>query len=304
MPPRSRLRVLVSGASGLIGSATGQALSAAGHTVLRLVRVPPSRGEVRWDPAAGALDPAAIAGIDAALHLSGESIAAKRWSARDKARIRSSRVDSTRLLAETMAKLDPRPQVLVSASAIGWFGNRGEERLTEQSAPGSGFLADLAQEWEGAAAPAARAGIRVVNTRFGLVQSRHGGMLPAMLPLFRLGLGGPIGDGRAWWSWVAIDDLVRALRFAIEHPALRGPVNVVAPEPVRNREFTHTLGRVLKRPAFLPAPAWALRLVFGEMADEALLASARAEPMRLREAGFEFRHPGLEEALHHVLDER
>ncbi len=299
------MRVLLSGGSGPIGQACRETLSAAGHTVVRLVRtVPAHPGEVWWDPANGVLDPAGLARVDAAIHLSGESIAAQRWSDADKARIRSSRIDSTRLIAGTLAKLAPRPRVLVCASAMGFYGSRGNEVLNEESRGGTGFLADLAREWEAAARPAAEAGIRVVNTRFGLVLSPRGGVLERLVPIFRLGMGGPIADGRAWWSWVAIDDLARAVLFAIERDVLAGPVNVVAPGAVRNREFARTLGRVLHRPALLPVPALALYLLYGEMADEALLASTRVAPARLAAAGFGFRHPALEEALRHVLDAR
>lgn len=258
-------------------------------------------GGAWWDPRAGWIDRAALEGLDAAVHLAGATIAG-RFTARHQAEVLASRRDGTRLLATTLASLARPPRVLVSASAMGIYGDRGEEALDESSPPGRGFLAEVAQVWEGETAAAARAGIRVVLLRSGLVLAAEGGALPPMLPLARLGLGGPLGSGRQWWSWIALDDLLGAIEHALFLPSLSGPVNLATPEPVRQREFARTLGRVLGRPAFLPAPALALRLVLGRgMADALLLASARLVPARLMESGYAFRFTSLEPALRHVL---
>ena len=254
------------------------ALRAAGHRVDRLTRRPPAAGttDVEWDPARGRLDPRALEGADAVVHLAGESIAARRWSAAVKERIRRSRVDGTRLLAETLGRLERRPRVLVSASAVGYYGDRGEAPLTEDSAPGAGFLADVCREWEAAADAARAAGIRVVHPRLGLVLAKHGGALPRMALPFRLGVGGVVGSGRQYWSWIELGDLVRAIELCLALDGLAGPVNAVAPAPVPNREFTRVLGQVLGRPAFVPLPAFAVRLLLGEMGQALLLGSARA----------------------------
>ncbi|OGL10944.1 MAG: TIGR01777 family protein [Candidatus Rokubacteria bacterium RIFCSPLOWO2_02_FULL_72_37] len=291
--------VAVTGASGLVGSALRRALAAQGHDVLPLVRgAAPAPGErvVRWDPAAGTLAAADLEGVDAVVHLAGERIAG-RWTAAKKARIRDSRVRSTALLAGTLARLARPPRVLVSASAVGWYGDRGDEILTEGSPPGTGFLAEVCREWEAATGPAALVGIRVAHLRIGMVLSRRGGGLAALLPAFRLGLGGAVGRGVQWMSWIALDDLVGALVHALGADTLAGPVNAVAPHPVTNREFTRTLGRVLRRPAFLPFPALAARLLLGEMANALLLASVRALPLRLTASGYAFEHPQLDGAL-------
>lgn len=307
MPGTARaLTVAVTGTHGLVGSALTPALKAAGHRVLRLVRVgtaAPAAGErlARWDPESGALEPSALAGVDAVVHLAGESVAGGRWTAAKKRRIRSSRVDATRRLAEALARLERPPRVLVSASAVGYYGDRGAEILREESGPGAGFLAEVCVEWEAAVAPAARAGIRAVQLRIGMVLSQRGGALAAMLGPFRLGAGGPVGSGAQWVSWIAIDDLVAAILHALVTASLTGPVNAVAPESVTNRELARTLGRVLGRPALLPLPAFAARILLGQMADELLLASARVEPARLRATGFAFRHRTLEDALRHEL---
>jgi uncharacterized protein (TIGR01777 family) len=241
-----------------------------------------------------------LQGVDAVVHLAGESIA-QRWTPESKARILQSRTSGTRLLSESFARLTPPPRVFICASAIGYYGNRGDEVLTEQSPPGSGFLAEVCREWEAACEPAVRGGIRVVNLRTGMVLSAAGGVLPRMLFPFRVGLGGKIGSGRQYMSWIALDDLVGVIIHALTCDRLAGPVNAVAPNPVTNLEFTRTSGRVLRRPTFLAVPAWAARLAFGEMADALLLASARVTPARLAASGFVFRYAELESALRHVL---
>ena len=298
--------VAVTGASGLVGSALVTGLTSAGHRVVRVVRGAGAASVAgqrlaRWDPESGALEPSELAGADAVVHLAGESVAGGRWTEAKKRRIRSSRVDVTRRLAEALLRLERPPRLLVSASAVGYYGDRGSEILREDSAPGPGFLAEVCREWEAATDPAARAGIRVVRLRIGMVLSRRGGALGAMLTPFRLGAGGPVGSGVQWVSWIAIDDLVGAILHALATESLAGPVNAVAPEPVTNRELARTLGRVLRRPALLPLPAVAARLLFGQMADELLLASARVEPARLRATGFTFRHARLEDAFRHEL---
>jgi uncharacterized protein (TIGR01777 family) len=261
---------------------------------------PAGPGEISWDPGAGRIDAAALEGVDAVVHLAGESIG-RRWSAAVRSRILESRVRGTRLLADTLASLSRPPELLVSASAVGYYGDRGDEPLDESSPPGDDFLAGVAEAWENAANPAAEAGIRVVHPRFGVVLSPAGGALKRMLPAFRLGAGGRLGSGRQWMSWISIDDAVDALRFVIDTPALAGPIDFTAPEPVTNAEFTRVLGRLLRRPPFLAVPAAALRFLFGEMADRTLLASQRARPARLLGAGFSFRHPTLEDALAALL---
>ena len=296
------MRTLISAASGLIGSAVSAALSAEGHTVVRLVRRSPEAGEVRWDPAAAVLDPAAVEGFEAVIHLSGERILG-RWTAAKKAAIRASRVDSTALLARALGRCARPPATLIAASAIGYYGDRGDEVLTEESAPGVDWLARMTREWEAAAEPAARRGIRVVHLRAGLVLTPKGGALARMLLPFQLGLGGPVASGRQYWSWIAIDDVVGAVRHLLATPAVGGggPVNLTTPYPVTSREFARTLGRVLGRPALLPVPAFALRLVFGEAADAALLSGSRVVPAKLQASGYAFVYPHLEAALRHVL---
>ena len=283
--------IAVTGSHGLIGSALLRDLTATGHEVRRVAR----------DATTGALDLRAVGGADAVVHLAGENIAAGRWTHERKRRIHDSRVVTTRALAEALAALQRPPRVLVCASGINWYGDRGDERLTEQSAPGHGFLAGLCREWEAATAPAKAHGVRVVNLRIGMVVSPHGGALPKMLTPFRLGLGGVIGSGKQWMSWIALDDLVSVIRYALATEALAGPVNAVAPEPVTNREFTRALAKAVRRPALLPVPAFAARLALGEMADELLLASLRVEPARLLADRFPFRHATLTAALAHEL---
>ena len=297
------MRILVSGATGLIGSALVRHLTAGGDEVTRLTRAQPRPGEaaIRWDPAAGTLEPADLEGFDAVIHLAGESIAGGRWTAAKKARIRESRVRGTGLLAECLARSTRPPRVLLSASAIGYYGNRGDEDIDEQSPPGSGFLPEVCRDWEAAAQPAEAAGIRLVYLRTGLVLSPAGGALAKMLPPFRLGLGGRIGSGWQYVSWITLHDEVEAIRHAIVTDSLAGPVNLVAPGPVTNRELTRALGRVLRRPALLPAPAFALRIMLGEMAEALLLSGARVLPRRLLDTGFTFRDPELEGALARLL---
>jgi uncharacterized protein (TIGR01777 family) len=298
------MRVAVSGSTGLVGSEVVASLSTAGHEVVRLVRRSPAPGEkaVRWDPAKGEVDAAGLEGFDAVIHLAGENVGAGRWTPARKAAIRDSRVNGTRLLCDALAGLARPPKTLVCASAVGYYGDRGGETLAEESPPGTGYLAEVCQEWEAASAPAARKGIRVVALRIGMVLSPEGGALPRMLPLFRAGLGGVLGGGRQYVSWVALDDLPNILLHALQRGDLTGPVNAVAPRPVTNREFTVALGKVLARPTPLPVPAFALRLAVGrEMADALLLASARVVPRRLEETGYRFRFPELGGALHHLL---
>jgi uncharacterized protein len=296
------LRVAVSGASGFIGGALVRHLTTKGHRVRALVRRPPGPEEIGWDPVAGRLDPNDLEGLDAVVHLAGENIGV-RWTRNRKAKIRNSRIQGTRLLSEALARTHRHPQVLVSGSALGIYGDRGDETLTENSAlgPSDDFLAGVVQEWENAADPARTAGIRVVHPRFGLVLSPDGGALGKMLLPFRLGLGGRLGDGSQWMSWISLDDAAGALVHVLLNPGLSGPVNVTAPAPVRNRDFTRTLGRALSRPTPFPVPALALRLALGEMADSTLLASARMLPERLLASGYRFAHPDLETALRHVL---
>jgi uncharacterized protein (TIGR01777 family) len=296
------MNVLVSGAKGLIGSALIPELEAGGHGVDRLTRSPRSGEDIRWDPDAGMIE-GDLAGYDAVVHLAGESIAEGRWTSERKRRILESRQKGTRLLAEKIAGLAEPPSVMVSASAIGYYGDRGNELLTEESEPGTMFLSEVCEEWEAGAGPAREAGIRVVHPRFGIVLSTKGGALGTTLPIFRLGGGGRIGSGRQYWSWVSLDDVVGSIVHAIETDALSGPVNVVAPDPPTNAEYTRVLGRVLGRPTFFAVPAPAARIALGGMADDLLLASARVEPAQLQETGYEYRYPELEGALRHLLEE-
>jgi uncharacterized protein len=296
------MRVAVTGTTGLIGSALVSALRARGDQVVSMVRQHATAGPgvVQWDPEHGALDPASLAGLDAVVHLGGVSVDA-RWTAHYKRAILSSRVDSTALLARTLARLRPAPTVFVVASAVGIYGDRGDEILDERSALGSSFLSDVGRAWEAAALPAAEAGVRTVHTRFGIVLSRAGGALAKMLPPFELGAGGKMGPGTQWMSWISHTDAIRAVEYALDHGELSGPVNVTAPSPVTNAEFTSTLGHVVHRPTVATIPAFVLRLAFGELADAALLASQRVIPRLLGHVGFNFQYPTLELALRQAL---
>lgn len=294
--------VLVSGSTGLIGTALVAALRQEGHRVVRLVRSGGGgRDEVRWDPAAGTIEAEKLEGIDAVVHLAGEGIAEGRWNVEKKARIMDSRKQGTGLLARTLAGMVTPPGVMVSTSATGYYGDRGNELLSESSTPGELFLSKVCVEWEAAAEPARAAGIRVVHPRIGIVLSTKGGALKQTLPIFKLGLGGKIGSGRQYWSWISLDDVVGSLIHAIETDSLSGPVNVVAPDAPTNAEYTKVLGSVLNRPTLFPLPAPAAKLMLGEVADELLLPSARVEPVRLQETGYRYRHPKLEGAFQQLL---
>ncbi len=299
------MKVLVTGATGLLGSALVPFLTAGGHEVFRLTRSNAVEGnDITWNPTAGELPRARLEGMDAVIHLAGENIAATRWSPAVKERLRHSRVDTTRFLCETLARLQRPPKTLICASAIGYYGDRGSEILTESAAPGTGFLADMCRDWEGACDPARQQGMRVVNLRIGVVLSPKGGGLAKMLTPFRLGLGGVIGSGRQYWSWISLDDMVGVIGHCLTDPRFSGPVNATAPSPVTNRDFTKTLGTVLGRPTLFPMPAFVARIMLGEMADDLLLGSARVMPNRLSESNYWFLHPTLEGALRHLLVSR
>jgi uncharacterized protein (TIGR01777 family) len=295
--------IAITGSSGLVGSALIQALETDGHLIRPVVRRAPRQGanEIRWDPDQGMIDAAEFAAVDAVVHLAGENIASHRWTDSFKQKILTSRVRGTKLLCDTLAGLASKPTVLISASAIGYYGNRGDELLNESATNGRGFLAEVCQQWEAATVPARDADIRVVNLRIGFVLSKEGGGLAKMLMPFRLGLGGVIGSGNQYMSWIALDDLVRVIQFTLSAAALAGPVNAVAPTPVTNREFTKTLGSILHRPTLFPMPAFAAKLAFGEMADDMLLGGVRVEPRALGNARFEYRYPQLDAALRHIL---
>jgi uncharacterized protein (TIGR01777 family) len=293
-------RILISGASGLIGFALVPSLESHGYEVTRLVRrATQSSNETQWDPTNPIL-PEIVSGFDAVIHLSGESITG-RWTAGKKTRIRDSRVVSTTNLSEALAKADSPPKTFLCASATGYYGSRGDEVLTEESVPGAGFLPQACVEWESATSPAMNAGIRTVNLRTGIVLSREGGALKPMLLPFRLGFGGRVGSGRQWWSWIHIDDFIAAVHHILQNESGKGPANMVSPDPVTNADFTTTLGKALKRPAILPVPAFAARIALGQLADEALLASARVQPKKLLDSGFQFKFPQLGVALENLL---
>jgi uncharacterized protein (TIGR01777 family) len=297
MPPS---RILVSGASGPIGAALVPALNASGAAVTCLVRkMAAGPDQIVWDPARP-LPPDSVSGLDAVIHLAGESIVG-RWTPAKKRRILESRTQGTGHLAEAAANASPPPRVFISASAVGFYGNRGDEILREDSGSGEGFAAEICRQWEAAAQPAAKAGIRTAQMRFGVVMSADGGALPKMLTPFRLGLGGRMGNGRQWWPWVSVRDVVGAIQHVLNHESLSGPVNTVAPNPVSNAEFTRILASVLRRPALFPMPAFAVRIIFGEMGEELFLASQRVEPAKLAASGYQFQHPDLKNALQKIL---
>lgn len=300
MNATEKLTVLVSGSSGLVGSALTNSLEANGHTVRRLVRRGTvGKNEFHWDIAKGKLDPKALEGADAVIHLAGESIAAGRWTSAQKERIRSSRIDGTRLVVNGIRSAKKGPSVLLTAAAVGFYGARGDEELDESSATGDGFLAEVCRAWE--EETHGLEGVRTANMRFGVILNSSGGALKKMLLPFKLGLGGRLGSGKQWMSWIALSDVVGALQHALVTESLNGPVNVVAPNAVRNSEFTKVLGKVLGRPTIFPAPAFAMRLALGEMADELLLTGQHVLPRKLQESGFEFGYPELEGALQHEL---
>jgi uncharacterized protein (TIGR01777 family) len=295
------MKLLVSGSTGLVGSALVPALEAEGHKVKRLVRKEPtSESEIFWNPTTKT-DSSKLDGFDGVIHLAGESIIG-RWNAEKKAKIRSSRIEGTKSLVDAAVSVSSPPKVFMCASAIGYYGDRGNELLREDSAPGIGFLPEVCQEWESAAAAATSKGIRVVNTRFGIVLSDKGGAVKQMLTPFKLGLGGKVGSGHQYYSWIAIDDVVAAINYVLQNETISGPVNFVSPNPVKNEEFTRILAKVLFRPAIFPMPAFAAKKVFGEMADALLLASAKVEPSKLLESHYPFRYPELEGALRNILE--
>ncbi|MDP6823471.1 MAG: TIGR01777 family oxidoreductase [Dehalococcoidia bacterium] len=300
------IRVAISGASGLVGSALSFALRARGDNVTHLVRRVAARtgGEARWDPVSGRVDSDLLEGHDAVVHLAGEPLASWRWGGEKKERIRSSRVEGTRLLAEALAGLERPPAIMVCASAVGYYGSRPGEQLDETSEPGDGFLADVAVDWEAACEPASEAGIRVVNTRFGVIVDRDDALIARQLPLARVGLGGRVGNGRQHISWVATADVIRAILHVIDNPEIAGPVNVTSPNSVTNREFASALARAIGRPAFGWMPGLLAKLVFGEMGRELILTDQDARPARLLESGYEFVHPELETALRAALGSR
>jgi len=293
------MRILVSGSHGLVGKALIGSLTSDGHEIVRLVRGKPSgAAEIEWHPNQEKIDTSSLEGIDAVVHLAGESIASGRWTDEKKRAIRDSRVKGTTLLSDALARLSRPPSVFVSASAIGYYGNRGDELLTEKSAPGDDFLAGVCVEWENATIPAIEKGIRTVHARFGIILDANDGALGKMLTPFRMGIGGRIGDGKQWMSWIHIEDVVNGLKSLISDSSVNGPVNFVAPNPVTNAEFTKTLGRVLSKPTLFPIPAFGVRLAFGEMADALLLSSAKVKPDVLQH----FAYPTLDSALRHLLN--
>ena len=303
-------KIIVSGASGLVGSELLPLLGDGQYEVSRLVRKQSDIGGgdmwsrrdlVPWDPVTGELDAAMLEGTEAVVHLAGENIAVGRWNNARKKKIRESRVDGTRLLCEKLAEIPTPPKVLICASAIGYYGHRGDESLTEESPVGEGFLPDVCREWEEATEAAAKAGIRVIRLRIGIVLSPRGGALKKMLVPFKMGAGGKVGDGRQYMSWISLDDLAAVIVHCIKDESISGAVNAVSPEPVTNKVFTKTLGKVLRRPTMFPLPAFAAKIIFGEMAEAMLLCSSRVVPKALADSGFEFAHPGLESALRHQL---
>jgi uncharacterized protein (TIGR01777 family) len=298
------MKIIISGAGGLIGSAMTPFLEAAGHEVVRLVRPPQEAGpsEEIWDPASGRLDPAVIDGADAVINLNGHSIAEGRWSTAVKDDLRTSRLDATNTVVEAISRANEPPRVLINASAVGYYGDRGDQVIDEGSSQGGGFLAELARDWEAAALAAGSDRTRVVLLRLGMVMARRGA-LGRMLTPFKMGLGGPVGSGRQFWPWIGIEDVCGATEFVLEHDDIEGPVNLVSPQELRCSEFAQTLGHVLHRPAFMPMPAFAARFALGEMAEALLLASARVRPKVLENAGYKYRAPSLDRAIRAALDE-
>ena len=296
------MKILISGSHGLVGSALTSSLGRGSHQILTLVRsTSKSASEIEWHPEQGPLQPKALEGIDAVVHLAGESIAEGRWDDGKKRRIRDSRVKGTTVLSQKLAQLEQPPKTFICASAIGYYGNRGDELLTEDSSPGDDFLSRVCVEWEQATLPAKERGIRVVNARFGIILSTDGGALAKMLTPFRMGVGGRVGSGKQWMSWIALADVVGALKFALDRETLSGPVNYVSPNPVTNAEFTKTLGKALSRPTIFPIPEFGVRLAFGEMADALLLSSQRVKPQLLEENGYQFACQKLDGALRDIL---
>ncbi|HEV7475949.1 MAG TPA: TIGR01777 family oxidoreductase [Pyrinomonadaceae bacterium] len=296
------MKILIGGSHGLVGTVLIKSLESAGHEVSRLVRYSPrSEAEIEWSPDRYSIALSRIEGFDAVVNLAGESIAEGRWTDEKKRRIRESRVKGTKLLGDALANLTNSPKTFICASAIGYYGNRDDEVLTETSAPGDDFLAQVCKEWEEATALATEKGIRVVNARFGIILDKEGGALAKMLPPFRMGVGGKVGSGKQWMSWITLDDVIGALEFALANDSLRGPVNFVAPNPVTNAEFTKALGKALSRPTLIPIPAFGVRLLFGEMGEALLLGGQRVAPKRLLSERYQFKHSQLEMALRHVL---
>lgn len=298
---RPRMTIAMTGTHGMIGKQLSAFLTTGGHRVLALVRGEPLEGQLHWDPEIGVTNPEALEGIDAVIHLAGENISEGRWTDAKKTRIADSRIKGTRSLVESILKLEKKPKCFIMASAIGYYGERGEEIVTELNRPGDGFLADVCREWEAASLAAQEAGVRVVGVRMGVVLTLAGGALQKMIGPFSHGLGGVIGNGEQYWSWVTIDDVIGAFHHALMNDSISGPLNAVAPSAATNREFTKTLGYVLRRPTIIPMPGSLATMLFGEMADSLLLGSVRVDPMRLTQTGYQFRHPDLESALRHLL---
>jgi uncharacterized protein (TIGR01777 family) len=297
-----RMKIVMSGSHGLVGEALSKSLANDGHEIVRLVRRAASAGEIEWHPNHGRIDAEQLERFDVVVHLAGENIASGRWTEAKKRAIRESRVKGTLLLSESLARLKQPPSLFLSASAIGYYGNRGDELLTEQSAPGDGFLPSVCIEWENATRPAVEKGIRTVLTRFGIILDRNEGALAKMLPPFQMGIGGKVGNGKQWMSWMALDDVVNGLKFLMAEPSVKGAVNFVAPNPVTNAEFTKALGRALSRPTIFPVPAFGARLAFGEMADALLLSGQKVKPGVLQDKNFAFSWPTLAPALKHLLE--
>ncbi len=298
------MKVLMSGSHGLVGEALINSVTNDGHEIVRLVRRAASARELEWHPNQGHIDTQQLEGFDVVVHLAGEKIASGRWTEAKKRAIRESRVKGTSVLSESLARLSQPPSLFISASAIGYYGDRGDELLTERSAPGDGFLPSVCIDWENATRPAVEKGIRTVLTRFGIILDRNEGALAKMLPPFQMGIGGKVGNGKQWMSWIALDDVVSGVKFLMREPSLHGPINFVAPNPVTNAEFTKALGRALSRPTIFPVPAFGARLAFGEMADALLLSSQKVKPAVLNDKGFTFGWPTLAPALKHLLEHR